>query len=134
MRFSAIADDSKSVEALTTAISSAAKYSKQGVVSVKILPDSLSFVCATGVRDGFFMEIRMEQQEVFSAFHMEGLAPDNNAIVFEMDLTQLMQAMTIKEEATKWKLVKRNNLPHLAIEMRVNAILKYIPVMIHCER
>jgi hypothetical protein len=128
MRFSAIIDDPKSFEDLQQAAACAAAFLGNDELTLKIFPDGIAFVCATGFHDGFFVEIKLLEHEIFSAFKMEGVSTEKPVIIMQVQRTHLVQIFQKEADQVKIKLVKRNNQPTLTAEFKSTGVLKTIPV------
>uniref|UniRef100_A0AC34F316 Proliferating cell nuclear antigen n=1 Tax=Panagrolaimus sp. ES5 TaxID=591445 RepID=A0AC34F316_9BILA len=128
MRFSAAIDDKKSFEALIQAATCASAFLEDEELTLKILPDGVAFVCATGFNTGYYMEIKLFEQEIFSAFRMEGISDEKNVIIMQLKRAHFMQILKAEDEEVRIKLVKRDNLPKLTAEFKGSGFLKTIPV------
>uniref|UniRef100_A0A915BIR8 Checkpoint protein n=1 Tax=Parascaris univalens TaxID=6257 RepID=A0A915BIR8_PARUN len=98
-------------------------------VTLRITNDAMIFINAGFARsNGIFMQISLVVQEFFSTFTMAGVSEEFNEICMEFDKDYLFRSINPKERATKIRLTKIGNIPHIKVEQKTSAIVHEMPV------
>ncbi|CAK5080561.1 unnamed protein product [Meloidogyne enterolobii] len=127
MRFTAVLGDSKSVEIFSKVLGIASKICRKRIV-VRITPNEFSFVNVYSIREGICLDFRLLKDQLFCSWVFEGISVENNAIFFELSTDDLIGSIQSRENQAKFKLVKKDNIPHLRIELSANGLVNEIPI------
>lgn len=127
MRFTATIGDTRSVEVFVKVASVAGKLSRKKTV-IRITPNEFSFVSAYSLREGVCLDFRCLKDQLFCTWVFDGISPENNAIFFELPTDDLVHSLQAKENQMKLKLAKKQNVPHLRIELSANNLVNEIPI------
>lgn len=68
------------------------------------------------------------KDQLFCSWAFDGISPENNAIFFELITDDLAHSLQTRENQMKLKLVKKDNVPHLRIELSANSLVNEIPI------
>ncbi|KAH7703663.1 Hus1-like protein [Aphelenchoides avenae] len=133
MKFSALIGDNPSVEAFTRILAVVGRICKKKCV-MRINPDEVCFANISNAREGIYLDVRVVQSEMFASYTMQGIAEEHNSIVFELSTEDLVQSVHVKEESIKLKLTRKENAPHLRVELLSSSVIHEIPVSILAVR
>ena len=106
----------------------AAKFSDSTKFNILLTPEGMSFVCATAVRCGYFVEIKLSKQEIFTQYTFQGYSDDLNVIIFDVSKEHFIPLFHQHADVIKFKLVKRHESPHLSIELRSVDVISVLPI------
>ncbi|KAL7079014.1 hypothetical protein ACQ4LE_001612 [Meloidogyne hapla] len=127
MRFTAVLGDTKSIEIFIKILGIVSKLCRKRVV-VRITPNEFSFVNIYSLREGICLDFRLLKDQLFCSWVFDGISAENNAIFFELSTDDLIGSMQARENQAKFKLVKKDNIPHLRIELIANGLVNEIPI------
>uniref|UniRef100_A0AC34Q5I6 Checkpoint protein n=1 Tax=Panagrolaimus sp. JU765 TaxID=591449 RepID=A0AC34Q5I6_9BILA len=128
MKFTAVIDDSKSVEAVKNAMAIASKYSTSTKFTILLTSSGWSFICAVPVQSGHYIELKLGEKEVFSKFNFEGHSEKMDFIVFSISRIHFAQLFQQNSHVIKFKLCTRHKSPHLSVDLKTIGISSLIPV------
>jgi hypothetical protein len=89
----------------------------------------LKVVC--GTQSDWVIDVNgILKDEVFSSFNMEGVSPEQgkNEILFYLSTADLAHSTSSRESEIKLKLIKKDNAPHLKIDLITQCITNEIPL------
>lgn len=95
---------------------------------ILLTPQGMSFICATPVRFGCFVELKLGQVELFSKYIFEGFTKEKNVIIFKVNKQNLQQLFQQHSDVIRFKLIKQNDNPNLNVELRTIGITSTLPV------
>jgi len=127
MKFNALIGDAKGVDIVCKIIAIVSRICRKKCV-VRLTSNDMSFLNSYNIREGVAMDFRILREDVFATYIMEGVTPEHNSIYFELSTDDLVHSMSSRESQVKFKLIKKDNLPHLKIDLITNCITNEIPI------
>lgn len=128
MKFLAVLADQGAADTFSKIVEIVSRLCKERV-TLRITNDAMIFVNADFIRsNGIFMQISLVVREFFSTFTMAGVSEEFNEIYMELDKDYLYRSINAKEQATKMRLTKIGNIPHIKVEQKTCAIVHEMPI------
>lgn len=127
VKFNGILADPRGIDTVYRVVNLVNRMGRKKCV-VRLTPTEMCILKSYDVREGIAYEFRILAGEVFASYNMEGIDAEHNAFYFEISAKDFAHSLTLRETQIKIKLIKKNNTPHLKIDLVSNSIVNEVPI------
>uniref|UniRef100_A0A915EA22 Checkpoint protein n=1 Tax=Ditylenchus dipsaci TaxID=166011 RepID=A0A915EA22_9BILA len=126
-RLNSVIADGKSFDTFSKIVRIVSKICRKMCV-IRLTANEFSFVNARNAREGFSLDLRIDQKELFTSYSLESDSQTVDAIFFEIQTDDLVYSTSMQDTLVEIKLLGKDLIPHLVVELKTRGLIHEIPV------